>query len=85
MNYTESKLDQIFDKNGGKCHLCGEKLNRSKHGSHASVHGAWQVDHNKPVSKGGTDDLSNLFPACVNCNQEKGNSSTAEARRKINR
>lgn len=33
-----------------------------------------EVDHIIPVSKGGTDDLSNLKTACWNCNRGKGDS-----------
>lgn len=32
-----------------------------------------EVDHIKPVSKGGTDDLSNLVTACEACNKGKSN------------
>ena len=31
-----------------------------------------EVDHVIPVAKGGTDDPSNLVPACGPCNRAKG-------------
>ena len=31
------------------------------------------IDHVLPVSRGGTDDLSNLALACRNCNERRGN------------
>jgi 5-methylcytosine-specific restriction endonuclease McrA len=34
---------------------------------------ATQGDHVIPVSRGGTDDLTNLRPACAPCNNRKGN------------
>jgi 5-methylcytosine-specific restriction endonuclease McrA len=32
----------------------------------------WEIDHIKPVSKGGTDDLSNLQPLQWENNRRKG-------------
>lgn len=37
---------------------------------------ATSVDHLRPVSKGGTDDDSNLVACCWHCNQRKGNRTT---------
>lgn len=34
--------------------------------------GAWEVDHSVPKSRGGTDYLRNLVPACIDCNRLKG-------------
>jgi 5-methylcytosine-specific restriction endonuclease McrA len=33
---------------------------------------SWQIDHKKPIAKGGTDDLRNLQPLQTAVNQEKG-------------
>lgn len=38
---------------------CGSKVRFEEHGNTASSYG-WEIDHIKPVSKGGTDSLSNL-------------------------
>jgi hypothetical protein len=40
---------------------CGATMRRSDHGNTSSTHG-WEIDHIKPVSGGGTDDLGNLQP-----------------------
>lgn len=49
---------KVFATKGSHCHYCGRD--------------ASQVDHVIPRSRGGTDDLSNLVPACAPCNLSKG-------------
>ena len=36
------------------------------------------VGHNKPVSKGGTNDLRNLRPICARCNSSMGDRYTID-------
>ncbi|MES9868042.1 MAG: HNH endonuclease [Candidatus Thiodiazotropha sp. LLP2] len=72
MKVTEEKLNKIFEKTRGKCHLCHKQLAFKNYGVIGN-HGAWEIEHSKPKSKGGTDHLNNLFPACIRCNREKGN------------
>jgi 5-methylcytosine-specific restriction endonuclease McrA len=40
--------------------------------------GAWEVDHIRPRSRGGTDYLRNLVPACIECNRSKGDLNSRE-------
>lgn len=40
---------------------CGAWMEFGAYGNTASDYG-WEIDHDKPVAKGGTDDLSNLQP-----------------------
>lgn len=52
---------KILSRDNYKCKYCGiVSLNM-------------QVDHIKPVSKGGNDDESNLVAACLKCNSKKNN------------
>ena len=60
----------VFDKTKGKCHLCGRPLSFY----------FFDVDHNIPKSLGGSDELYNLYPACVYCNRSKGNQSSVSIR-----
>ena len=69
--YTDDELNDIFERGGGKCHLCGVRVafkNYNKRGKHR----AWHVDHSRPLANGGTDHGNNLRPAHIDCNLEKG-------------
>jgi len=47
---------------------CGAWIARSSYGT-LGDHG-WEIDHSKPVAKGGTDDLGNLQPLQWKNNRE---------------
>ncbi|MDH4350349.1 MAG: HNH endonuclease [Gemmatimonadota bacterium] len=50
---------------------CGRIIRRLAYGDIASSHG-WEVDHVKPIAKGGGDELANLQPLHWQLNWEKG-------------
>jgi len=56
---------QLAARDGEKCRQCG-----STHKLH--------VDHIKPISLGGTNDLTNLQLLCQSCNIKKSNKYTGE-------
>jgi 5-methylcytosine-specific restriction endonuclease McrA len=80
------KLNKIFEKTDGHCHLCHTKLVFKNYAQSAKI-GKWEIEHSKPKAKGGTDHLNNLFPACVKCNNEKGvlATKTIRARKLVTR
>ena len=77
--YSNDRLNDIFDRTDGRCHLCGKKLcfsNYDKQGKR----GNWEVEHSIPKSQGGTDRLNNLYAACISCNRAKGAKTTRSSR-----
>ena len=49
---------------------CGKDIQRSGYGKQTQY--GWEIDHIKPVAKGGSDDLSNLQPLHWETNRKKG-------------
>jgi hypothetical protein len=78
MSYTSERLNQVFDRTDGYCHICHGRLSFAQYGRP----GGWEVEHSVPKSRGGTDRLSNLYAAHVSCNRAKRADSTRSARRK---
>lgn len=60
----------VHDRCNGRCGYCGRMITVKE----------MQVDHMKPFCFGGTNDLSNLMPACGVCNHYKGARTVEEFR-----
>ncbi len=63
----------VYQKTNGICAICGDSISEDN----------FTIDHIIPLSKGGTDDISNLQPACRACNEIKNNFSQEELLDKI--
>lgn len=61
---------EIYERDGGRCHLCGKKCNHSK----------WHLDHLIPLSLGGEHTRKNVAVACPRCNESKGNKGHSQLR-----
>ncbi len=61
--YSDEERRIIYDKSGGRCELCGQRL----------LFCNMTLDHIVPLSMGGKDNIENLEASCFACNQFKSN------------
>ena len=69
--YNKNLREFIFSKTKGRCSYCGEK--------------AEEIDHIISKSKGGSNSVYNLTPACRSCNEKKSNLSLKEFGKLMNK
>ncbi len=62
-SYSDEERKIIYNKSGGRCELCGQRLSPEN----------MSLDHIVPLSMGGEDSMENLQAACFACNQFKSN------------
>jgi 5-methylcytosine-specific restriction endonuclease McrA len=75
---------RLVERDGLTCHYCHAKLasaDMSEGWAYHAASDAWMltpgyrychIDHVIPMSRGGSDDLSNLVLSCSTCNEAKG-------------
>lgn len=71
--FTEYQKKTIYANGNGRCGICGRPMNFSE----------MTVDHITPISRGGTDNMSNLQPAHLWCNRIKNGLTMKELNDKI--
>lgn len=59
--WKKAKIDMENDPNVWRKDQCSAWINFKDYGKRDSKYG-WEIDHIKPVSRGGGDELSNLRP-----------------------
>lgn len=78
--FTEDIRGKVLEKTDKHCHICHKALAKKNYGA-IGLRGAWEIDHSIPISKGGTNHLNNLYPACIPCNRKKGNGNNTAVRK----
>lgn len=61
--FTPLERYEIIKTYGSVCYLCQKEIDLRK---------LWHIDHVIPFSKGGSDNIGNLRPTHIKCNELKG-------------
>lgn len=71
--FTDYEKKTVYAKYNGCCAICGKPVKFDK----------LTIDHKTPLSKGGTNEMSNLQLACRECNLMKNGLSLEEFQKKV--
>jgi 5-methylcytosine-specific restriction endonuclease McrA len=63
-SFTGEELKELFEQQDGFCFYCGTLL-------YSSFDNDIHTDHKVPLSRGGTNDISNIALCCASCNRHK--------------
>jgi 5-methylcytosine-specific restriction endonuclease McrA len=69
-SFTSAEWLALVEAHAGRCAYCGEI-------------GPLQADHRTPLSRGGTNTIDNILPACQKCNARKHMLTEAEFRARL--
>lgn len=69
--WDKGRIIPKFDSALWRRDICGHAMKYEDHGDTGSQYG-WEIDHIKPASKGGPDDIGNLQPLYWKTNRSKG-------------
>lgn len=64
-SYEIEELTAKFNELGNVCYYCG-------------IPGKMVIEHMTPISRGGTNNIDNIVPACSSCNSRKHSKTAAE-------
>ncbi|HVQ00986.1 MAG TPA: HNH endonuclease signature motif containing protein [Candidatus Thermoplasmatota archaeon] len=78
--FDQSTINKVWEKGKivdenlkdiARIDTCDSPISKIDYGATSKF--GWEIDHIKPVSKGGTDDIDNLQPLHWENNRKKGN------------
>ena len=69
-SFTAAQWRALVEAYGGRCAYCGRVA-------------PLEPEHKIPLSRGGTNDISNIVPACRNCNAKKHKLNDEEFRQRL--
>lgn len=61
--FSDDEKKRVYRIYNGKCAICGDPVSRKE----------MTISHKTPLSKGGTNGISNLMLSCWTCNHMKNN------------
>jgi len=73
IHFRNSIKNEVYERSGGKCGICGKDV----------LYDDCTIDHIIPLSRGGTNDISNLRCACSSCNKLKDNLMDQELKKSM--
>lgn len=79
MHVREARKDTLRKMQANQCCWCGKQMQNEKESK-------WDyetIEHLTPVSKGGSNDMSNLALAHKKCNEERGNTDREPLLRRV--
>ena len=75
-SHSQREWDELVLAWGWRCFYCG----RPVHEAAQPIQDSLTRDHLIPLSRGGSNDIGNIVPACFNCNRLKGTMTIEEFR-----
>ncbi len=78
MAFSQDVIDRVWKRQEGRCAACDKKLVRKNRGKQGR--GGWEAHHQRPVSHGGSDSLSNCAILCLGHHLKAGHGGNFKKR-----